>query len=71
MKTAINMSEARSICAFPDWNLSLLNYIPCVFCKMQVAVKRKDSLRREGPSPALSAHIPAQKRSPPTRRHPE
>lgn len=33
MKTAINMSEARSVCAFPGWNLSFLNYILCVFCK--------------------------------------
>lgn len=66
MKTAINMSEAGSICDFPGCNLSFLNYILCVFCKMRAAVKRKISLRqgRESRPAPRSSHTCTEVKSP-------
>lgn len=63
------MSEARSVCAFPAWNLSFLNYILCVFCKMWAAVKRKGSPDRGGamaypPTAPHSSHTCTEVKSP-------
>lgn len=58
------MSEARSVCAFPGWNLSFLNYILCVLCKTCAAVKRKPQTG-EGPGPTpWSSHTCTEAKSP-------
>lgn len=64
IKSAINMSEARSVCAFPGWNLSFLNYILCVLCKTWAAVKSKPQTG-EGPGPTpWSSHTCTEAKSP-------